>query len=180
MCNETLLREKIENNDKKFMGNKIIDRIIEAKGEYDKKVKIAQSTSVSITNIPFFDIEYRTVLRLITRTLTEEQELAIEDKKLSLFHQNMHIFERLFGFKFHDNKSLTTINNQSYIALENVFPEIKDIVSDEVTGLLQDDKETIPTSLSSFNYIKQKRPDNFQLLTQKSAIINSDQSLKVR
>jgi len=38
------------------------------------------------------------------------------------------LFENFFGFKFKEPKSLSQINNQSLISLENIYPELKEFL----------------------------------------------------
>lgn len=63
----------------------------------------------SVTNVSFFDIEYKTVLKLIIKD--ENIKDLTTHQELQLLHQNIDIFSQLFGFKFDEPKSIDQISN---------------------------------------------------------------------
>ena len=86
---------------------------------------------ISNTSLPFFDIEYRTILKIILKNFDNEQENAPKNNEIVLLNKNFHIFERIFGFKFDENKSLSAIKNQSFIGLDLIYPELYDEIQNE-------------------------------------------------
>lgn len=74
----------------------------------------------SVTNVSFFDINYKTILKMIIKN-ENISELSTHSE-LQLLHQNIELFSQLFGFKFDEHKSINQINNQSLVQLENIYP----------------------------------------------------------
>lgn len=135
---------------------------------------------VSITNIPFFDIDYRIVLRIMTKSLEDKERMEIpSNKELHIIHQNIHLFERLFGFKFRDNHSIRLINNQSHVTLDRIYPEITDVIEEDTTGLLGDEKVSEAPTISPFHRQKLLRNKDFRILSEASDVINNSQSFFV-
>ena len=121
VSHSNLINEKITNNQKLEKANRIVECIRKKIEAFNARP--IEDKALSITNIPFFDIDYKTLLRIINKN--SEGESIPANKELQVFHKNLQIFERLFGFKFH-SKSLSEIKNQSLIALDNIYPEIRE------------------------------------------------------
>ena len=125
-----------------------MDNIKQKKDEFLRKSHKDQITS--LTSIPFFDIEYRTLLKIIFKNFEKEMTEVPSNNEVYILNKNVHLFERLFGFKFTDNKSVSAINNQSFFGIEALFPEIKE--SEEPTS------ENDRSRTSSGNIYLEKHP----------------------
>jgi len=129
---------------------------------------------LSSTNIPFFDIDFRTVLEIINKF---GQEKIPRNKELQTFHKNLRLFERLFGFKFGNRQSLLSINNQSLVTLDNIYPEIKEFYDEtDFSNLLDSPTKIKPQD--TIDDVMQKNKE-FILLSEKSEILSENMAFKV-
>jgi hypothetical protein len=175
---ESILNSKYNNDDKKKIAQKIVRLIRRKKLFYEEKSKSMSGTS--ITTIPFFDIDYKTILKIITKTIESGEKLNLtSSKELHTIHQNIHFFERLFGFKFQGNYSLNVINNQSHVTLDRIYPEIVDSDNEGKQQLLQGRQMLPPPSMSLFQRTKLLRNKDFRILNEPSDLINNSQSFLV-
>lgn len=170
--NFNLLSEKVSNQDKLNRAKSIVKKIEQIKVELLKKKEVNKS----LTTIPFYDIEYKTILSVINKN-NEDKKLT-SHKELQLLNRNMHIFERFFGFKF-EKKSLIEINNQSLITLDNIYPEIKEFFENpNYSNLLDIDPEETESHKKKSSIDKLKKND-FKILLNKSQIINIEKAFKL-
>lgn len=166
--NYNLLSEKVSNEEKLKRAQNIVKTIERIKSELEKKEK-----NKSLTTIPFYDIEYKTILSVINKN-NEDKKLT-SHKELQLLNRNMHLFERFFGFKF-AKKSLIEINNQSLITLDNIYPEIKEFFENPNYSNLLDIKPEKTLEKSSISTLKKS---DFQILSSKSQIITTKKAFKL-
>lgn len=167
---ENLLREKRTNESKKEIANRIVQGIKSAKfsrGDAKSPGKIQ-----SHTIIPFFDIEYRTVLKIIFRNYDKDLKEVPSNKEFFILNKHIHTFERLFGFKFRENKTLSAINNQSFVGTDLLYPEIKEA----------DGEHTItpaPRESGSHYAEELEMRKSFQVFQGESTILTDDQAFQV-
>ncbi len=160
-------------NEYKFLKSKRLLDKLKIKIENFNKIK-QKKKMASSTNIPFFDINYKEMAKLINK---DGDQILSDAKELQIFHQNLRFFERVFGFNFNSNKSLLMIKNQSLITLDHVYPQIRDFNDNKAMNTLLDepvkkDKET------TIDNIMESSKD-FKLLSENSGIINTVQAFKV-
>ena len=169
--NYNLLGEKVSKEYKAMKAKRLLNKL-EAKMKAFKS-KNEDQKYLSSTTIPFFDIDFRTILNIIDKNHTE----IPRNKELQVFHKNLRLFERLFGYKFGNRQSLLAINNQSLVTLDNIYPEIKDFYDEnDFTNLL--DSSTKVKCQDSIDDVMIKNKE-FVLLTEKSEIISNTQAYKV-
>lgn len=116
----------------------------------------------------------------MTKSLDRKEPADIpNNKELHVIHQNIHLFERFFGFKFFDNHSIRLINNQSYVTLDRIYPEISSLVEEENHSLLNEKQKTEEATISSIHRQKQMRDKGFKVLSEPSTILTPAQSFMV-
>ena len=170
--NYNLLGERVSKEYKALKAKRLVTKIeakVKAFAEKDVNQKYLSSTT-----IPFFDIDFRTVLEIINRN---NQEKIPRNKELQVFHKNLRLFERLFGFRFDNRQSLLAINNQSLVTLDNIYPEIREFYEETDFGNLLDSPTRIKPQ-DSIDDVMAKNKE-FVLLTEKSDIINDKMAYKV-
>lgn len=124
MPDESILRERRSNEARREIANQIAAEIRGRRAAYlkiDPKYKTLSNTSA-----PYFDIDFRTVLKIIFKNFDKDLTEVPPNKEFYILNKHIHVFERLFGFKFRDNKSLSAINNQSFVGMDMVYPETKE------------------------------------------------------
>lgn len=121
---DNLLRERRTNEARREVANRIASEIRARRAAYLKVD--AKYKTLSNTSAPFFDIDYRTVLKIIFKNYDKDLTEVPANKEFFILNKHIHVFERLFGFKFRDNKTLSAINNQSYVGMDMVYPETKE------------------------------------------------------
>lgn len=134
--------------------------------------------SISNTNIPFFDIEYRTVLKIIFKNFDKDLKEIPSNKEYFILNKNIHIFERLFGFKFKENKSVSAITNQSFIGLEIIYPEIKEVDRNDMIDA--DISNPVQIGSSDLYLEKQQQKKSFHVFNEPSTIMNDGQAFVVK
>ena len=169
---ENLLREKRTNQQKKEFAFKIVAQIKKTHNDF----KQIQSKFKNLTNtsIPFFDIEYRTLLKIIIKNFDKDLNEVPPNKEFYILNKNIHIFERLFGFKFRDNKSISAISNQSYFGLEVLYPNIKE--SDNQDSFDLENKNCAATNSGSIYLEKQQQKKSFHVFSEPSTIFTDAQA----
>lgn len=170
--NMSLLDEKLSNEVKQAKAKKIVNKIRELQGEAEKKKTKKIS---SMTNVSFFDIDYKTILDLIIKE-NKVQNLTSHEE-LQLLHQNISLLSHIFGFKFQSPKTMVQINNQSLIHLENVFPEIKQFQDQANKKNLLEIEENLKKEDSTAD--KLKKDENFHLMNSTSDIIDIDEGFLI-
>ncbi len=116
----------------------------------------------------------------MTKSIDSKEGVDVpNNKELHVIHQNIHLFERLFGFKFFDNHSIRLINNQSYVALDRIYPEISNLVEEDNHSLLSEAQKTQEETISSIHRQKQMRDKDFKVLSEPSTILTPAQSFMV-
>lgn len=173
--NSNLLNVKLSEESKAQIANKIIVRIKEKRAKFLEKEK--KEHQLSQTKIPFFDIDFKTMLRIINK---DSKEQLSAQREVQLLQQNLHLFEKFFGFDFGDQRGLSRITNQSLNSIENVYPSIKAFTESPSPDalLLMADPAKAP---SVDNYFKARllADQGFNILAQKSSIISSTTALLV-
>jgi hypothetical protein len=160
---ESLLREKRDNAEKRKWAARIVDAI---KAKRDRLQEIESGLrSMSNTSVPFFDIDYRTVLKMIVRNYDESMAEVPVNKEVVVLNKNIHLFERLFGFKFKEGGTIASINNQSYI-------DSTERGNGERTQKSESSKAT--TFLE-----RQRERDEFRVFAEPSTILSDAQSCHV-
>jgi hypothetical protein len=166
--NYNLLSEKITNQEKLLRAKNIVKKIGEIKIELNKNKE--SNKCLSLTTIPFYDIEYKTILGILNKN--NENTKLTPHQELQILNRNMHLFERIFGFKF-SNNSLIEINNQSLITLDNIYPEIKEFFENpNYSNLLEITDETETKK-------KKRKSDDFQILSTPSDLITTSQAFQI-
>lgn len=171
--NYNLLGEKVSKEYKAMKAKRLINKL-DAKLQAFKAKDNSQKY-LSSTTIPFFDIDFRSVMEIINKN---NQEKIPRNKELQIFHKNIRLFERLFGFRFGNRQSLLAINNQSLVTLDNIYPEIKEFYDVNDFGNLLDSPTKIKP-LESIDDVMAKNKE-FVLLSSKSEIIKKAQGYKVK
>lgn len=176
ISDENLLRHRYTNDKKQEMANNVAKQIKRMKTDFEKidmKFRLLSNTS-----IPFFDIEYRTVLKIIIKNFDKELKEIPSNKEFYILNKNIHIFERLFGFKFNEHKNVSAITNQSFIALDVIYPEIKDNQSNDATD---SDRDLLNGDEPNQIYLqKQQQKKSFHVFSEPSSILNDSQAFVVR
>lgn len=160
-----MLGERVPNEKKFLKAKRLLSELRKKVESFRKRSK--NEKIVSGTNIPFFDIEYKTVAKLIGG---DEKSLN-DQRELQLFHQNLRFFERIFGFDFEGQRSLLLVNNQSLITLDHVYPQIRDFHVGVEPGHLLDDSQVKEEG--------QRKSESQKLLTEESGIINNGIAYRV-
>ena len=163
--NFSLLGERVPNEKKFLKAKRLLSELRKKVEAFRKRAKNVKE--VSGTNIPFFDIEYKTVAKLIGGG----EESISDQRELQLFHQNLRFFDRIFGFDFEGQRSLLLVNNQSLITLDHVYPQIRDFHIGAEPGHLLDDSQIKEDS--------QRKSEGQKLLSEESAIIDNTIAYRV-
>lgn len=122
--------------------------------------------------IPFFDIEYRTVLKIIFKNFDKELAEVPPNKEFFILNKHIHVFERLFGFKFRDNKSVSAITNQSFVGMDLVYPESKETVAEP-------GEPPLPRESGSMYLERQEKKKSFHVFSEESTILTDAQAFEV-
>lgn len=170
--NYNLLGERVSKEYKALKAKRLYNKIEEKLKAF--AARDVSQTCLSSTNIPFFDIEFKTVLEIINKNSPDK---VPRNKELQVFHKNLKLFERLFGFKFGNRQSLLAINNQSLVTVDNIYPEIREFYDETDFSNLLDS----PTKIKNQDSIDDVMAKNkeFVLLRAKSDIINDKMAFKV-
>lgn len=126
--------------------------------------------SMSVTNIPFFDINYEQIYL--------EGKKSKREIKVAHVEENLTILKKIFGIK-KELTSLSIINNQSMLPLEYSFPELKKMksqeeLSDTIKNVLEDvDNKSYRHKVSYQSLAKEDNLDSHHLLAEKSQIIDT-------
>jgi len=175
---ENLLREKRKNEAKHKFGVQLVKEIKYCRNMALKDQKNPNIKKVQVqTTLPYFDIEYRTILKIIVKNFDKDLDEVPKNKELLLLNKHIFVFERLFGFKFGENKSLSAITNQSYIGLDIIYPEIKDSTDENKLKELQLDKNH--STKVNFYVERENMKKKFHIFTEPSTVINDAQSFVV-
>lgn len=170
--NYNLLGEKVSKEYKAMKAKRLLVKIEEKMNVFASKQN--DNKDLSSTTIPFFDIDFSTILDIINKN---NQEKIPRNKELQIFHKNLRLFERLFGFNFNNKESLLAINNQSLVTLDNTYPEIREFYDEaDVVNLLSSPLKT-KESHSLDNTIETNK--DFKLLAQKSEILSEEKAHNV-
>lgn len=170
---ENLLREKRTNEAKKELAARIAQSIRNAKAALGTS-QAAQSPGkiLSVTAVPFFDIEYRTVLKIIFKNYDKDLTEVPSNKEFFILNKHIHTFERLFGFKFRENKTMSVINNQSFVGMDLLYPATKD------AELEAPDAPHVARETGSYTDMLAVRK-SFHVFADPSTILNDDQAFQV-
>lgn len=173
---ENLLREKRTNEAKKELAGRIAKGIRAAKASLaSAQTSPSQRKILSITAVPFFDIEYRTVLKIIFKNYDKDLTEVPSNKEFFILNKHIHTFERLFGFKFRENKTMSAINNQSFVGTDLLYPETKD---SEPEALDAPQTAHVPRESESYNDMMAVRK-SFHVFVEDSTILSDDQAFQV-
>ena len=117
MPDEGILGERLDINYKQIKAKKIIDLI-------SLRIKNIKN-QLSQTNIPYFDINFHSIIKIMTK-MNENEILELTQKKeIQIYHQQIEWFERIFGFSFPEShKFISKINNQSLYTINQLFPNL--------------------------------------------------------
>ena len=130
----------------------------------------------SNTTVPFFDIEYRTILKAILKNFDKEMNELPANKELFLLNKHRHFFERLFGFKFGEHKSILSINNQSLISLDLLYPDAKDEKKIHYSSTSENE---IDIPVKGLYFERENRKKSFHVFDHQSSILNDSQAFLV-
>lgn len=173
--NTNLLNVRIPDEAKSKQADKIVATLLEKRAKFiERDVKAQQ---LSLTKIPFFDIDFKSVLRILRKGDAEPLSAQREVQQLQ---QNLQIFEKFFGFDFGNQRGLNKISNQSLIAIETLYPSIKrGSEGTEAEHLLQLKEEAKAPSFESAAKAKLLVSQGFTILSAPSSIISPAGALMV-
>lgn len=168
---ENLLRERLGNDVKTAVAHKIVSEIRARKTAYDQTDPTKRPPST--TSVPFFDVDYRTVLKIILKNFDKDLAEVPPNKEFFILNKHIYILERLFGFKFSENKTLSAINNQSFVGMDMIYPSVRgaDLDHGDHSGPLKE---------GSSKYLEQlERKKSFHVFNEPSTIITDEESFSV-
>lgn len=168
---ESLLRERRGNDQKTAIVNRMVAEIKARKAAYDKTEPATRPPST--TCVPFFDVDYRTVLMIILRNFDKDLSEVPPNKEFFILNKHIYVLERLFGFKFTENKTLSAVNNQSFVGMDMIYPSVKEAGPEHAD-------QTAPAKEGSSRYLEQlERKKSFHVFSEPSTIINDEESFSV-
>lgn len=160
-----LLRDKYSNLQKEDQARNLF-QVIQSKIKNFPNI----NSPISMTNVPYFDINYKLLLQLATESNKNTNLNLTPKREVQILNQNIDLFEKLFGFEFSENRFINAITNQSLFTFKQLYPDIQSDSLENKPSLL---KESIGSDLE-LNKDKSLPPAKATLrLCSESALLTS-------